>query len=132
MVLPAEPEHVRMAAGVTVMLPWGLRHFWRPSAAHSRALVLRLPSALCLALWGQRPPRGTHLCPARRWCCLAGFRAQQGSGAQGRGPSEGQAHRCVQTAQRLAWNATTSLLQRDASPGSRFTWHLVMVITAEL
>lgn len=92
--------------------------------AHTSA---RLLTALPSALWEEHPPRGIHLCPTHRRHSLAAFRVQQG-----RGTPEGRHTACANGTQRLAWNAATSPLQREASPGSRVTRHLLRVITAEL
>lgn len=109
-------------------LPCGSGWLEPPGAAHGRPTLV--PIVLPLTLWG--PP--IHDPPPvvePGWVWGSGRQWDQGSRTL-EGKQEGGTEVFANSTQKLAWNAATSRLQQETSPGSRFTWHLVTVITAEL
>lgn len=89
-------------------------------------------AALPLALWGQHPLLGIHQCPSQGGIAWLGLGLSQAVEPERRDSGREGTQVSANGSSRLAWNAATSRLQREASPGSSFTWHLVTVITAEL
>lgn len=117
-----EPATELMAlAGVSVL------HSKQP---HIRALIapsLPLAQPSHLAGLEERTKHGSLHPKSAAWLSLG---LSKSSGVQKRWSPGGKAHRLHK--QYRSWKAATSLLLQEASPGSRSTWHLVTVITAEL
>lgn len=108
-----------MVAGVAVNLAGEAKVLARPpGSAHS------IPTSVL----GQEHPlwASVYIPPTGGIAWLgSGLSEAVGSGREGM-------QVCANGTQRLAWNTATSPATAEPSPGSRFTWHLVMVITAEL
>ena len=126
-----------MVTGAAANLLWGIKGLRAPQT------LLTAPPPWCSGgpqpcPWpsGESTHRGASICAPPTggqpgW--VQGSGEAVGSGREGRGAlgREG-AQVCGNSTQRLAWQTATSPLRQEPSPGSRSTWHLVTVITAEL